>query len=132
MLSLVPGLADEREFLAVLGRHVEPQEAIVRHIRRSLEAIREQEVFWRFASGIRFQPEIRPVVGAQIEAVNRFVLENLLENFKRTGVAEPQAEAFALFAAIDGICLHWLQDPENYPLEQVKNTLLKRYGYEQQ
>ena len=106
---------------------VDPRGAILQHIERSLTAIRENEKFWRLATKIRFQAEVSQVAGAQLEQVNQFVVKNLTENFQRLGAEAPKQEALLLFALIDGVCLHWLQDTADYPLEAMKNLLIRKY-----
>jgi AcrR family transcriptional regulator len=107
-----------------------PREAIVQHIQQSLTAIRTQEQFWRLATKIRFQASVHDIAGAQIETVNQFIVKHLTENFQRLNATRPQHEALLLFALIDGICLHWLQGPADYPLDAMKDLLTKKYRYE--
>ncbi|MBC7774586.1 MAG: TetR/AcrR family transcriptional regulator [Phycisphaerae bacterium] len=105
----------------------DPREAILQHIERALTAIRADEKFWRLATKIRFQSEVSAVAGEQLGAVNQFVLKHLTDNFQRLGVEAPEEEALLLFALIDGVCLHWLQDTVRYPLNSMKNLLIKKY-----
>ena len=109
---------------------IEPREAIIQHIERALTAIREQEKFWKLVTKIRFQPEVHQVAGAQLVAVNQFVVQHLARNFQHLGVETPEQEALMLFAMIDGICLHWLNDTTHYPLDEMKNLLIKKYSHE--
>lgn len=109
----------------------DPRAAIVQHIEQSLTAIREHAAFWRLATKVRFQSAVQDIAGAQIEAVNQFIVKHLTENFQRLGAAEPEREALLLFALIDGICLHWLQDPADYPLDTMKDLITKKYRHAQ-
>lgn len=106
----------------------EPREAIRDHIERALALIREEEQFWRLATKIRFQTDVSAIAGKQLEAINQFIVKHLTDNFQRLGAEHPQQEALVLFALIDGICLHWLQDSDEYPLDSMKNFLLKKYS----
>jgi AcrR family transcriptional regulator len=107
----------------------EPRDAILQHIERSLSAIRAEEKFWRLATKMRFQTEVLREAAAEIEKVNQYVLQHLSDNFRRLGAASPEHEALLLFALIDGVCLHWLQNPAEYPLEAMKNLLVKKYHH---
>jgi AcrR family transcriptional regulator len=105
----------------------DPREAILQHIERSLTTIQEQEKFWRLATKVRFQASVQAIAGAQFEEVNRFVVGQLTDNFQRLGAETPKQEALLLFAQIDGVCLHWLQAPADYPLDSMKKLLLEKY-----
>ncbi|MFN0176196.1 MAG: TetR/AcrR family transcriptional regulator [Saprospiraceae bacterium] len=107
----------------------DPRGAILQHIERSLTAIRENEKFWQLVTKVRFQAEVSKVAGAQIEAANQFIVKHLTENFRRLSAESPQQEAMLLFALIDGVCLHWLQDPADYPLDSMKKLLIKKYNH---
>lgn len=111
--------------------HADPREAIVQHIEQSLTAIREHEAFWRLATKVRFQSAVQEIVGEQLETVNQFIVKHLTDNFRRLGAAAPEQEALLLFALIDGICLHWLQAPADYPLDAMKDLLTKKYRHAQ-
>lgn len=115
---------------AYAAEGIGPEDAILQHIDQSLNAIREQEKFWRLATQMRFQASVASVAGAQIEEINRFVLQGLTQNFQAMGRERPDLEAMLLFAQIDAICLHWLRAPEQYPLEDMKNLLKKKYSHE--
>ncbi|MFN0035508.1 MAG: TetR/AcrR family transcriptional regulator [Saprospiraceae bacterium] len=107
----------------------DPREAILQHIQRSLTAIREHEKFWRLATKVRFQSTVQEIAGAQIEAVNQFIVQHLADNFRRLGAEAPAQEALLLFALLDGVCIHWLQDPTDYPIDEMKNLLIKKYKH---
>ncbi|MFN0212983.1 MAG: TetR/AcrR family transcriptional regulator [Saprospiraceae bacterium] len=104
-----------------------PLEAILEHIEKALTTIRKEEKFWRLATKVRFQAAVSELAGKQIEAANQFIIKHLTDNFRRLGVENPAAEALFLFALIDGICIHWLQNPAHYPLDDLKNLVLKKY-----
>jgi len=106
-----------------------PRHAIIQHIDRSLTAIRENEQFWRLASQIRFQASVRAVVGDKLEEANRVIVHHLSNNFRKISNEDPEQQALLLFAQIDGICLHWLQDAQHYPLEKMKQLLIKIYNH---
>ncbi len=108
-----------------------PRAAVLDHIRRSFILIREQEAFWRLAQMVRFQPEVRAGAAAKLEAINGFIVRQLAEQFSKLGARAPQQEALTLFALIDGICIQWLQAPEQYPLEDMKDHLINKYRHEQ-
>lgn len=118
-----------RSMESYLNSNAGPRQAIIQHIDRSLTAIRENEQFWRLATQIRFQASVREVVGDKLEAANQTIVEHLRNHFRKINNEDPDQQALLLFAQIDGICLHWLQDTQNYPLEKMKQLLIKIYNH---
>jgi AcrR family transcriptional regulator len=121
------GLAQIAETMRPYEAAQDPRAAIVQHIEQALNAIREHALFWRLATQMRFQPAVQESAAAQIGFVNKFIIDQLTENFDRLGAARPDLEALHLFAEIDGVCLHWLQNPAQYPLDEMKQFLIQKY-----
>lgn len=109
----------------------DPREAIIQHIGQSLELIRTHEKFWRFATKVRFQAAVQETAAATIAGANQFIINSLTDNFKKAGAAQPELEALLLFAVIDAVCIHWLQNPTEYPIDAMKNLLIQKYSHGQ-
>jgi AcrR family transcriptional regulator len=114
---------------AYLDQSGSPRRAVIQHIERSLNSIRENETFWRLATSLRFQAGVNNIAGNEIEEANQFIIKHLTDNFRKIGTDTPEQQALLLFAQIDGICLHWLQNTEHYPLEKMKQLLIKQYNH---
>lgn len=110
---------------------LDPREAIARHIERSFRLVREHETFWRLTQKVRFQAAVREIAGEQIEAANRFIVSHLADNFQKSGAADPLGEALLLFALIDGITIHYLTAPDEYPLAAIQLLLTEKYRHGQ-
>lgn len=108
---------------------LEPREAIARHIERSFSLVREQETFWRLLHRIRFQAAVQVAAGAQFDAATRLIVGRLTENFAKAGAPQPGQEAQLLFALIDGITLHYLDAPADYPLDDLQQLLTDKYRH---
>jgi hypothetical protein len=52
----------------------------------------------------------------------------LSENFSQLGLPQPQLEAQLFFALIDGVVIHYLLEPDNYPLENLKTLIIQKYA----
>jgi AcrR family transcriptional regulator len=108
---------------------IPPKQAIVEHINSAFSQFQKEHVFWRFATQMRFQNSIQYNGAELIEQVNTFVLQGLQFNFERLGAKNPELEARILFALIDGVCLHWLQAPEQYPIATMQNFIINKYQH---
>jgi AcrR family transcriptional regulator len=120
-------IAETMEAYSDMG--MDPGQAILKHIEQSLSTIRTHEKFWQLVTRIRFQVAVHDAMGDQIAQVNAYVVQRLTSHFIRLKAAQPKEEALLLFALIDGICLHWLRAPDEYPLDLMKELLLNKYRY---
>ncbi len=108
---------------------LEPRQAIVEHIKAAFQIFQKEHVFWRFATQMRFHNSVQYNGAELIEQVNSFVLQGLQFNFERLGAKNPREEARILFALIDGVCLHWLQTPAQYPIAAMQNFIINKYQH---
>ncbi|MCU0427176.1 MAG: TetR/AcrR family transcriptional regulator [Candidatus Kapabacteria bacterium] len=97
--------------------------------------------FWRFVNVLRSQPTILAELGDKVSAFEAMILAQI-EQFcgapsfdvsshearsKAASKAKVRAEARLIFALIDGICHHALQNPQTYPLNDVLRLLKPQY-----
>ena len=99
-------------------------EFFIHEMFRHLEQHRQ---FWKLYFSISLQPEIYPLVKEKIDELSQPIMNMLVNYFSEAGFKDPHVETMMFGALLDGIGFHFIMDPENYPLEKVKNTLLERY-----
>jgi AcrR family transcriptional regulator len=83
--------------------------------------------FWRLYFMIMFQPEVYKLVEPDIIKLMGPFMSIALDFFKRIGVDDPIAEMRFFGAMMDGISMNFVMDPENFPLDGIKNKLHKMY-----
>ncbi len=96
-------------------------------IRAACVTVRERLDFWRLSYGVRMQQPVLAALGPELTAWVETIRQTLERSLRAAGVAAPEVEARLLFAAIDGVCQHYVIDPEGYPLEAVVDALVARY-----
>lgn len=96
-------------------------------IRAAFATVRERLDFWRLSYGVRMQQPVLAALGPELPAWVETIRQTLERSLRAAGVSAPEVEARLLFAAIDGVCQHYVIDPEGYPLEAVVEALVARY-----
>jgi AcrR family transcriptional regulator len=102
--------------------------AVVAHIGSAFAMLRQNASFWRLVQQIRFQEVVQRTAQSTIGAVNAQIMNTLTAHFQQQDNTNALAEALLLFAQIDGITIHYLQDPEHYPLDQIEQLLISKYS----
>lgn len=90
--------------------------------------VRERLPFWRVLYRLRTEPEAVAGLGEHIRVWADSILASLEALLQEAGSPAPQAEARALFAAIDGVAQHYALEPETYPLDEVAEVLVRRFA----
>jgi len=83
--------------------------------------------FWKLYFSVLLQPAIYPMIKEKIDELSRPVMDIAVNYFNKQGFENPQVETMIFGALLDGISLHYIMDPQNYPLESVKQTMIERY-----
>jgi AcrR family transcriptional regulator len=97
------------------------------HIASSFAMLRQNIGFWRLVQQVRFQESVQTTAHESIGQVNRLILETLMTFFQSRNAADPEAEALTLFALMDGITIHFVQNPETYPLDRIEALVKSKY-----
>lgn len=91
------------------------------------EHLKNNQKFWKLYFSISLQPEIYPLIREKIDELSEPIMSMVIQYFEEMGFENPQTETMIFAALLDGIGFHFIMDPDNYPLETVKQTLIERY-----
>ncbi len=105
-----------------------PQEKVERLVRAAFETVSHNLPFWRLLYQLRMQPGVLESLGGSVEAWTLAIRLQLAELLREGGVRDVGTQARLLFAAIDGVAQHYAMDPEHYPIEEVTEALIGRFG----
>jgi len=83
--------------------------------------------FWTLYFNLFLQPQVLKLVEKRLMEIIHDYMRMLTSFFKSNGYEDPDIEALLLGAILDGIGFHFMLDPENFPIEKVKNKLIKMY-----
>ena len=111
-----------------LDKEPDPFKQIEEIINNSCEYVKNNIELWRLYLGMAFQPD---VMGAATNMTLEFTTQmvKMIERiFRKAGFKNVSNEARIFAATLDGTMLYYIFDPENFPIDRVKKTLLKRYG----
>ena len=107
----------------------DPHQQITLLIERSFNAMAREQHFWKLLMSLLLQPDIWADFHTRFDDFFREATADFAAIFERMGVADPQAEALLIAALLDGVGLHYFMDQQHYPLDTVKNALIKRYSH---
>ncbi len=90
-------------------------------------ALKTESQYWRLYFNLFFQPRVLKLVEKRLLVMVNTYLKMLSAYFASTGSEDPNTDAIFFGALLDGIGFQFMVNPENFPLEKVKNKLLKMY-----
>ena len=83
--------------------------------------------FWKLYFSLFTQQTVMKLVEKRLSVIIHTYMKMLTAYFKSNDYEDPEIEALLLGAILDGIGFHFMLDPERFPIEKVKNKLIKMY-----
>lgn len=96
-------------------------------IDKIFEVLRSNIRAWRMYFMVLFQPEVFKLVEPKLMELIGGFMKTASSYFIKQGYEDPEAELKIFGAVLDGIALHYVLDPINFPLEGVKKKLHEMY-----
>jgi AcrR family transcriptional regulator len=97
-------------------------------INQTFEILKTNIKYWKLYFAIILQPSVLKMFGTDFSNVLDPIFKMLEEYFRRKGYDNPELESKLFGAILDGLGFHYIIDPENFPLEEIKKTLINRYA----
>ncbi len=96
-------------------------------INQTFETLKSNKKYWKLYFAIILQPSVLRMFETDFQEYIGPFFEILEEYFRKKGYDKPAIESKLFGAILDGLAFHYVIDPENFPLEKVKQTLIERY-----
>ncbi len=85
--------------------------------------------YWKLYFSIFTQPQVYDLVKDNVNNLINNLMFVLVSYYKRKGAEKPELEALLFGALMDGISLQYVMDPDNFPLDEVKQMIIEKYSY---
>ena len=103
------------------------KEEFIFFIEETFRIVEKNINFWRLYFTIIFQPVVMKLVEHRLMEMLSSFMEVLHGFLQRSGSVNPEADARLFAALLDGVSLHYVLDPEHFPLEEVKNKIIELF-----
>lgn len=94
----------------------------------SFQTVTKDPAFWKLYFAIFLQPDVLPIVMESLMKHAYPVMIRLTNYFASKGHAEPEVFMRYFAAVMDGMQFHAMMDPENFPVEKVKELLIAQFS----
>ncbi|WP_462280529.1 TetR/AcrR family transcriptional regulator [Salinivirga cyanobacteriivorans] len=83
--------------------------------------------YWILFFTVIMQPGMHELVKDQTEKIIGPMMEELTAYFTEKGCDEPEAQMRFFVATLDGVGMHYLLDPEGFPIKNVIQKIIKDF-----
>ena len=78
------------------------------------------------------QPAVLQILATEIQSASGKTLEMLEDYFKKQGIKNTAFEVSFMGTLFSGVVYEFIADPENYPLDQIKERMIRLYNLKEQ
>ncbi|MEX2595778.1 MAG: TetR/AcrR family transcriptional regulator [Salibacteraceae bacterium] len=83
---------------------------------------------WKLYVSLTFQPDVMPVIMAEMMPHIQPYMKSLSEYFGKKNYDDPIAMMRIYSAMVDGIQMHCILDPENFPVQKAKQLIIDQFA----
>ncbi len=99
-------------------------------IEETFRILEENMDFWKLYFAILTQPPVLKLVDTVFQETIDLFFRMMEHYFEQLGDKDPRATARVFIALLDGIGIHYVMNPEKFPLESVKKRIIELYADE--
>jgi len=96
-------------------------------IDKSFLKLKDNLAFWKLYFILIMKPSVFKIYKKQFMELIIPLIQTLENYYSAKGSKNPNAEARLLGATLDGVGMNYVFDPENFPLNIVKNIIIEKY-----
>ncbi|MGB0839308.1 MAG: TetR/AcrR family transcriptional regulator [Chitinophagales bacterium] len=115
------------EYMEEFFNEPTPEDALRKVIETNMMIMVSQKQYMGFMTSLMLQPDAYNSVKEKLAERSRKSIKKMEEVFTQKGSANPKIETRIFLATLDGIGIHYLAEYEDYPLEDIKASLIERY-----
>lgn len=105
-----------------------PEDVLQRMIDISIKYVVHQTKSFRLMLALTVQTDVTKGLKKEVEEIRNEWLSGLAQVFKSLNYEDPETEAYILSALLDGIGIGYMVMRPDYPMEKIKELIMKRYS----
>jgi AcrR family transcriptional regulator len=102
------------------------KEELEYYIHENFRILQENSDYWKLYFSTMMQPAVFKLVKAKFPHFLPPLQKVVEDYYKRLGIHEPEIEAVYFDAMLDGVFLNYVLDPDGFPLEKVKDLIIRK------
>ncbi|WP_319482195.1 TetR/AcrR family transcriptional regulator [uncultured Draconibacterium sp.] len=105
-----------------------PREQLVELLESFFLQLEADKMFFQFNLNMMVQPTTREVLNDLIKERSSFILEATKSIFDKIDASDSFVKSHLFIAELDGIALNYLGIYKDFPLQQIKELIIKKYA----
>lgn len=104
------------------------KETFIQVIEKSVDEVVKNPQRWKLYMSLSFQPDVTPILMAEMMPKIQPFMVAVNNYFLGKGYEDPMTMMRYYSAVLDGVQMHILMDPHNFPVEKVKKLMIEQFA----
>ncbi len=105
----------------------DPVAVLKNMVESSFAELDKHFTYWKLLMSLAFQEDVIKTVAPELEQKKTLHLEMGKTIFSQLGYPNPEAQALLFGATMDGVFMHYILSPGDYPLSTMKQLLVDNF-----
>ena len=119
------GMDKFMHFLQVEDQENIQRDELIRFIDGNLDSIRQNTDYYKLYFSLVFQPKVFSLLGNEFMLIFEQLIHKFVLYFSQKGEKQPYVKSRLLLAMFDGVGIHYISDPENFPLDDIRELIIE-------
>ncbi len=121
---MMSGMQEFMHFLQVKDLNNIKREELILFIDGNMSSLIENVDYYKLYFSLAFQPKVFQILGDGFMRVFEQIIEIFVKYFTQKGEQKPYVKARFILAIFDGIGIHYINDIENFPIEDIRELII--------
>ena len=104
------------------------KDGFIKVIEKSVDEVVNNPQRWKLYMSLSFQPDVMPILMEQMMPKIQPFMIAVNNYFMGKGYEDPMTMMRYYSAVLDGVQMHILMDPDNFPIEKVKKLMIDQFA----
>ncbi len=100
------------------------REEYIYFINEAFDLMKREQLFYKLYFSVVMQPSVMKLFEERFAEIINPLINMLTDYYQRKGSKDPEAEALLAGALLDGVGFNYVLNPDQYPIEQVKEMII--------
>jgi len=118
-----------QRFIEITPLHIDhtvTKNELIEYLETTCSILENNISYWKLYFSILMQPSVMSLVENQLMETMMPIVSMMAGYYESQGYSNPMAHAMLLGATIDGISMNYMINPEQFPLNDIKNIIIQK------
>jgi len=121
---IIGNMSQFLEYLQIENPDKIKKEEVIAFIDGNLQLMKENEDFFKLYFSLAFQPSVFALMEQEIMQIFMPLIELFTNYYEQKGEEKAFVKARFILAIFDGIGIHYVMDPDSFPLDDTRDMLI--------